>query len=141
MIATLAGLASGSITPRPQDNAKATLAPILKREHGLIDFSRSAIDSWNRLRGFQPWPGAFTGFRGKMLQIHSAVPVSSARAVPAHFVIEDDHLLLGFAHYTALDVHELQVEGKKRMSAHDFINGYQPGTDEGLGTQAGALSN
>ena len=130
MIATLAGLASGSITPRPQENAKATLAPILKREDGLIDFSRSAIDSWNRLRGFQPWPGAFTGFRGKMLQIHSAVPVSRAREVPAHFAIEDDRLLLGFAHDTALDVHELQVEGKKRMSARDFINGYRPRSEE-----------
>ena len=74
MIATLAGLKSGSITPRPQENAKATLAPILKREDGLIDFSRSAVESWNRLRGFQPWPGAFTGFRGKMLHIHAAVP-------------------------------------------------------------------
>jgi methionyl-tRNA formyltransferase len=132
MIATLAGLASGSITPRPQENAKATLAPILKREDGLIDFSRSAVEARNRLRGFQPWPGAFTGFRGKSLQIHSAVPVSRARAVPARFAIEDDRLLLGFAHDTALDVHELQVEGKKRMSAHDFINGYRPRSEEPL---------
>jgi methionyl-tRNA formyltransferase len=134
MIATLAGLASGSITPRPQENAKATQAPILKREDGLIDFSRSAVEAWNRSRGFQPWPGAFTGFRGKMLQIHAAVPVSRARAVPAHFAIEGDRLLLGFAHHTALDVQELQVEGKKRMSAHDFINGYRPGSEEELAT-------
>ncbi len=75
MIATLAGLKNGTITPRPQDDAKATLAPILKREDGLIDFSRSAAEAWNRLRGFQPWPGAFTSFRGKMLHIHAAVPV------------------------------------------------------------------
>ncbi len=106
---------------------KATLAPILKRDDGLIDFSRSAVDAWNRLRGFQPWPGAFTGFRGKMLHIHSAVPVSGARVAPAaRFTIENDRLLLGFAHGTALEVRELQVEGKKRMSAHDFINGYRP---------------
>ncbi len=72
MIATLAGLKNGTITPRPQDNSQATLAPILKREDGLIDFSRTAADAWNRLRGFQPWPGAFTNFRGKMLQLHAA---------------------------------------------------------------------
>ncbi len=60
MISTLAGLANGSITPQPQDNLQATLAPILKREDGMIDFARTATDTWNRLRGFQPWPGAFT---------------------------------------------------------------------------------
>jgi methionyl-tRNA formyltransferase len=135
MIATLAGLINRSITARPQSDAQATLAPILKREDGLIDFSRSAADAWNRLRGFQPWPGAFTSFRGKMLHIHSAVPVTASAVVSAgHFAIEDDRLLLGFAHGTALEILELQVEGKKRMSAHDFINGYRPRGDERLGT-------
>jgi methionyl-tRNA formyltransferase len=133
MISTLAGLKSGTIKPRPQDNAKATLAPILKREDGLIDFSRSAVDAWNRLRGFQPWPGAFTSFRGKMLHIHAAVPAVGV-APPAHFATENDRLLLGFAHHTALEIRELQVEGKKRMSAQDFINGYRPRTDEVLGS-------
>src|SRR5580704_4745431 len=85
MICTLAGLKNGSITPRPQDDSQATLAPILKREDGLIDFSHTATDAWNRLRGFQPWPGAFTRFRGKMLHVHAAVPSSDAVAVlPAH---------------------------------------------------------
>jgi methionyl-tRNA formyltransferase len=62
VITSLAGLAKGTITPRPQDNAQATLAPILTKEDGLIDFSRTAKETWNRLRGFQPWPGAFTTF-------------------------------------------------------------------------------
>jgi methionyl-tRNA formyltransferase len=135
MIATLAGLKNGSITPRPQDNAQATLAPILKREDGLIDFSRSAADAWNRLRGFQPWPGAFTSFRGKMLHINSATPAPAGGAGPvARFAIDNERLLLGFAHGTALQIRELQVEGKKRMSAHDFINGYRPRKDESLGS-------
>jgi methionyl-tRNA formyltransferase len=135
MIATLAGLKSGTITPQPQDNTKATLAPILKREDGLIDFSRSAIDAWNRLRGFQPWPGAFTKFRGKMLHLHAAMPAAnSASVTPAHFAIEGERLLLGFAHATALEVQELQVEGKKRMSARDFVNGYHPQSEEALST-------
>ena len=134
MITTLAGLKSGTLTPRPQDNDKATLAPILKREDGLIDFSRSAVEAWNRLRGFQPWPGAFTTFRGKMLHVHAAKPAHEAGGTArAHFRIADELLLLGFAHGTALEVIDLQVEGKKRMSARDFINGYRPRTDEILG--------
>ncbi len=134
MIATLAGLKSGAITPQPQDDTKATLAPILKREDGQIDFARTAIDTWNRLRGLQPWPGAFTKFRGKMLHIHAASPAPEATAVPAaRFVVENDRLLLGFANQTALDIHALQVEGKKRMTARDFINGYRPKSEEVLG--------
>jgi methionyl-tRNA formyltransferase len=135
MISTLAGLKSGTITSQPQDNTKATLAPILKREDGFIDFSRSATDAWNRLRGFQPWPGAFTKFRGKMLHLHAAMPAANSAGVPpAHFAIENERLLLGFAHGTALEVQELQVEGKKRMSARDFVNGYRPQSEEALGT-------
>ncbi len=134
MIRTFAGLKNGTIAPRPQDDTKATLAPILKREDGLINFSRNAMDAWNRLRGFQPWPGAFTSFREKTLQIRAAVPASAPTVVaPRHFSIEGDRLLLGFAHATALEVRELQLEGKKRMNAKDFINGYRPQSDETMG--------
>lgn len=137
MIRTLAGLAEGTIQPQRQDNSRATLAPILKREDGLIDFSRTATETWNRLRGFQPWPGAFTTFRGKTLQLHAAVPAPEVAVVKAaHFTIENGRLLLGFAHGTALEIAELQVEGKKRMSASDFINGYRPRSDEPVGATA-----
>jgi methionyl-tRNA formyltransferase len=137
MIRTLAGLASGTIHPQPQNDTQATLAPILKREDGLIDFSRTAAEAWHRLRGFQPWPGAFTTFRGKTLQLHAAVPAPEVAVVKApYFVVEHGRLLLGFAHGTALEVHELQVEGRKRMSARDFINGYSPRSDEPLGVTA-----
>jgi methionyl-tRNA formyltransferase len=134
MISTLASLRNGTIRPRRQDNSQATLAPILSREDGLIDFSRSAVDTWNRMRGFQPWPGAFTHFRGKTLQLHAAIP-SAGRAdvAPGHFAIENERLLLGFAHDTALEVQELQPEGKKRISARDFINGYRPRSNEVAG--------
>jgi methionyl-tRNA formyltransferase len=137
MISTLAGLASGTIHLQPQDYSKATLAPILKREDGLIDFSRTAIEAWNRLRGFQPWPGAFTTFRGKTLQLHAAVLAPEVAIVQAaHLVVENDRLLFGFAHGTTLEVLELQMEGKKRMSARDFVNGYRPRSDEPLGATA-----
>jgi methionyl-tRNA formyltransferase len=137
MISTLAGLANGTLHPRKQDDTKATLAPILKREDGLIDFSRTATEAWNRLRGFQPWPGAFTTFRGKTLRLHAAVPAREVAAVEAaRFKVEGTRLLLGFAHATALEILELQMEGKKRMSARDFVNGYRPGSDEPLGVAA-----
>ena len=64
MIETIAGLQASTITGRPQDHTQATLAPILKKEDGRVDFHRPATEIWNRLRGFQPWPGAFTTFRG-----------------------------------------------------------------------------
>ncbi len=134
MIATLAGLQSGNITPKSQDDTQATVAPILKREDGLIDFSHTAVDTLNRLRGFQPWPGAFTKFRGKTLHVHAAKVAPEAGVVaPAHMSVADERLLLGFAHGTALEVDELQLEGKKRMSAGDFINGYRPRREEKLG--------
>ena len=68
-VETLRGLQSGTIHPRKQDDTQATLAPILKKEDGLIDFSRPATETLNRMRGFQPWPGAYSKFRGKTLQV------------------------------------------------------------------------
>lgn len=137
VITSLARLAKGTITPRPQDNTHATLAPILTKEDGLIDFTRTATDIWNRLRGFQPWPGAFTTFRGKLLHIQAAVPLLAVAAVAAgQFAVDNDRLLLGFAHGTVLEIHELQMEGKKRMNARDFINGYRPKSNECVGAPA-----
>jgi methionyl-tRNA formyltransferase len=134
MITTLAGLINGTAHPQPQDDSRATLAPILKKEDGLVDFSRTAIETWNRLRGFQPWPGAFTQFRGKTLRIHAAEPAPELALVKTGYLaVESGRLLMGFAHGSTLEIRELQIEGKKRMSAHDFINGYRPRSDELLG--------
>src|SRR6201992_2235241 len=69
LVETLRGLEAGTIQPRPQDNAESSLAPILKKEDGLADFSQPASAIVNRIRGFQPWPGVYTKFRGKNLQI------------------------------------------------------------------------
>src|SRR5271169_1047249 len=75
MVETLRGLKNGSVRPTPQDHAQATLAPILKKEDGRMDFARGAEELFNRLRGFQPWPGAFTTFKGKTLQVRRAQPL------------------------------------------------------------------
>jgi methionyl-tRNA formyltransferase len=130
---TLRRLRMGTVHPRKQDNAEATLAPILKKEDGLVDFSRPASEVLNRMRGFQPWPGGYSTFRGKNLQLrkasalHRALPLSELKA-------EGDHLFVGCGEDTAIELLEVQREGKKRSSAGDFIRGYRPRPGEKLGT-------
>jgi methionyl-tRNA formyltransferase len=132
LVETLRGLQSGSVRPCPQDHAQATLAPILKKQDGLIDFSRSATEIINRLRGFQPWPGAYTIFRSNHLQIRRAAPITQTLA-PGQLHVADNRLLVGSGHNSALELFEVQPEGKKRMSARDFVNGYRPTNAERLG--------
>jgi methionyl-tRNA formyltransferase len=131
-VETMRGLPKGSIHPRPQDHAQATLAPILKKTDGLADFSLPATDIVNHVRGFQPWPGVYTQFRGKNLQIWQARPADSA--LPnAQLSVEGDRLLVGCGNNSSLELLELQLEGKKRMSASDFLHGYRPKPAEKLG--------
>jgi methionyl-tRNA formyltransferase len=138
LVETLQGLANGSVHPIPQDNSQATLAPILTKEDGQIDFSRSAKEIHNRLRGFQPWPGAFTQYRGKTLKIVAAEPASANLEVaPGQIYLHEDQLLAGCAGGTLLALLQLQPEGKKVMSARDFISGYRPEQDEKLGPVSG----
>jgi methionyl-tRNA formyltransferase len=131
-IETLRGLQAETVQARPQDNTKATLAPILKKEDGRIDFHRSAEEICNRLRGFQPWPGAFTTFRGKNLQVWAAKP-AKREASRGELAVQTEHLFAGSGQNTALELLELQPEGKKRLPARDFIHGYHPATGEKLG--------
>lgn len=134
MIETLRGLQSGSITRQPQDHSLASLAPILKKEDGLANFSFPAQKIYNRLRGFQPWPGCYSTFRGKKLAIISAKPVSSTGAQPiGGLTIEGDRLLASCGENTALELLEVQPEGKRKISAGDFIRGYRPASGERLG--------
>ena len=132
MIETLRGLEAGSVQPRPQDNSQASLAPILKKEDGLVDFSRSAADIANRIRGFQPWPGAYTKFRGKNLQILKA-RAANAALPPGELHADSDGLVVGCGQNTSLELLELQREGKKHTSAADFVRGYHPEPGEKLG--------
>jgi methionyl-tRNA formyltransferase len=140
MVETLRGLEAGEVKPIPQDHSLATLAPILKKEDGRMDFSRSASDLFNRLRGFQPWPGAFTTFRGKTLQVHRAQPSQAAIGLRGgQIAVDGTRLLVGCGNdagqlpETVLELIELQLEGKRRMSAQEFINGYQPKSGDCLG--------
>jgi methionyl-tRNA formyltransferase len=110
----------------------SSLAPILKKEDGLVDFSRRATEIYNRLRGFQPWPGAYTKFRGKNLQLHKVKPLESSVA-PAELSIADNVMIVGCGHNTSLELLELQLEGKKRTTAKHFLQGYRAKAREKLG--------
>ncbi len=133
IVETLRGLQTGNIHPRKQDETQATLAPILKKEDGLIDFSRPAAEILNRVRGFQPWPGAYSKFRGKNLQVWKAAALD--RTLPSsELKTQGDRLLVGCGRGTAIELLELQLEGKKRTSADDFLRGYRPLPGEKLGS-------
>ncbi len=135
MLETLRGLDAGTITSRPQDHARASLAPVLKKEDGMIDFQRAAPEIYNRLRGFQPWPGAFTSFRGKKLSVVEALPVTSQKRVDAgQLHVAGDRFFVGCDAGTVLELITVQPEGKKRITVRDFINGYRPRDGEKLGS-------
>jgi methionyl-tRNA formyltransferase len=131
-VATLRQLRAGSVHPRMQDHTNATLAPILKKEDGLVDFFRPAEEILNRMRGFQPWPGAYTKFRGKTLQIWRAA-VADQRLAAGELKVESDRLFAGCGQDGSIELLEVQLEGKKRTSAADFIRGYHLQSGEKLG--------
>ena len=137
IVEALRGFEAGTVKSAPQDHSRATLAPILTKEDGRIDFHRTATEIRNRLRGFQPWPGAFTAFRGKNLQMWSAKVVPSEifdeTLQPGELDSEAELVLVGCGGHTALELLEVQIEGKKRMPARDFVNGYRPFAGERLG--------
>ena len=126
MVETLAGLEAGTITPQKQDSSLATLAPLLTREDGRVDTARTAQSIYDRWRGFQPWPGAWTTVRGKKLTFHELVvsPAAPQREEPGVFRVEGDRLYFAAGDGRVLEVTELQAEGKRRMPAADLLRGH-----------------
>ena len=133
MVETLGGLEKGSITPQIQDHSLATLAPILTREDGLISFARTAKENHARWRGFQPWPGAHTTLRGKKLIVHRMAIAVNLASAPGTLLVEGESLFAGCAADSALELLEVQMEGRRRMTAAEFLHGYQVRSGERLG--------
>ncbi len=133
LLKTIAQIAAGTAQREKQDDSQATLAPILKKEDGLIDWSRPAQETYNRLRGFTPWPGAYTTFRGAQLSIQRARPAAEGGGTQGSIKTEKHRLLVGCGNHSALEIFELQPAGKARMSAEAFLNGYRPAENELLG--------
>lgn len=133
LIETLEMMERGQIVPEPQDHSSATLAPILKKEDGAIDWSLPAAVIFNRLRGFTPWPGATTTFRGAGLKILAARVLEGAGLAPASLAFRDRQLVAGCGGGTALELVEVQPEGRKRVSGDSFANGARIVENEVLG--------
>ena len=141
---TLRGLAAGAIAPRPQNHAEATLAPILKKEDGRIDWNLPAREIYNLIRGFAPWPGAYTTFRGQTCHVW-AEPVPEAASMPAEVMANPsfaagrsalgtlvgakNEWFVSCGNATLLRLQSVKLEGRKQVSAPEFANGarLQPG--------------
>jgi methionyl-tRNA formyltransferase len=131
LVETLARLEAGTILAEKQDDRQATWAPLLKKEDGLIDWTAPAGAIHNRVRGLQPWPGAHTSFRGAPLQIWKSRVADGAAAEPGA-VLRSRPLLVATGD-GALELLEVQLEGRKRIAAADFANGQRIAENEKLG--------
>ncbi|MGB0033952.1 MAG: methionyl-tRNA formyltransferase [Candidatus Acidiferrales bacterium] len=124
MVETLRRLDRGEIVPQPQDHSQATLAPPLKKDDGRIDWTLPAPKIYNRIRGLQPWPGAFTSFRGANCHIWGKpAPPSEPAAKPGAIVTRGSDVFIACGDSTALRLDFAQLDGRKRIAARDFANG------------------
>ena len=135
---TLHGLAVGTIVPRPQNHPEATIAPILKKEDGRIDWARSAQEIYSRMRGLAPWPGTYTAFRGQTCHVWGepvidpdSLPAglldspsfAAARSAPGTLVGAKSNWLISCGNATLLRLQSVKLEGRKQISASEFANG------------------
>jgi methionyl-tRNA formyltransferase len=136
MMETLRRLERGDLEAQPQDHARATLAPILKKEDGRIDWNLPAQEIWNRIRGLRPWPGAYTRFRGKNLHIWAATRPAADETMsldPGTLITDRGSLRVICGQGTLLEAKEIQLEGRKRLAPRDFLNGVKISPGEKVG--------
>jgi methionyl-tRNA formyltransferase len=129
LVRTLAELPS--IEPEPQDDSQASYAPILKKEDGKIDWQLPAREILNRIRGFVPWPGAYGFLRGQRLHVWKAA-VEKMVLPPGALRVVNRRLYAGCGDGSSIELREVQLEGKKRMQAAAFLNGFPMASDEVL---------
>lgn len=133
LVSTLEKWERGDLTPLPQDESLATHAPILKKEMARLDFSRSAQSLCCSVRGFSPWPVAYTTLEGKRLKIYSAA-VGGATSAPVGALLQQgETLAVACGDGRTLELRELQLEGGRRMTAAEWLKGRPvvPGTTLG----------
>jgi methionyl-tRNA formyltransferase len=133
LLETMRQIAAGTVRREKQRQEEATFAPILKKEDGLVDWRRSAQEVYNRWRGFNPWPGTATVFRGQPMAITRAQLAERGSATPGYVWTEKRRLFVSCGGTSTLELLELQLPGKRRMSADAFLNGYQLMENEMLG--------
>lgn len=134
MAETLRKLDRGEIGPVPQDDSRKSLAPPLEKEDGRIDWSLPSGQIYNRIRGLQPWPGAFTSFRGKTCHVWGAPLQTRLPLPPGTLAIAGKELHVACGEATALQLEFVQLEGRNRVTAREFANGARLGAGERFGT-------
>jgi methionyl-tRNA formyltransferase len=133
LLKTLTGLCTGEIQPEPQNNSLATWAPILKKEDGRIDWSNPAQHIHNLIRGFQPWPGAYTSFRGQSLHLWRSRLVAQQWNLTPGALVHARGVFAIAGDGAALELLEVQLEGRKKMQAEVFANGHRLTQTDRLG--------
>lgn len=124
LLGTLPRWAAGEITPEPQDDAQATYSRLLKKEDGFIDWGRSAEEIWRQVRAFDPWPGAFTRWEGKLLKILSCRPLPDNSPEPPGTVVGLDAGAAVQAGSGLLKLERVQLEGRRPVGIEEFLRGY-----------------
>ena len=132
LVKTLDGLAAGNIAAEKQDSSAATWAPMLKKEDGLIDWRQPAAAVHNRVRGLQPWPGAQTSFRGQTLHVWKSRVAAKGAGIGAGEIAGLRPLVVACGD-GAIELLDVQLEGRKRISAADFVNGQRLTANDRLG--------
>ena len=122
---TIEGIEEGTIIPKPQDPSLVSFAPIIRKEDGHIDWSIPASSVFNRIRAFKPWPGSFAFLEGRQLKVVEAAPAEGGSGEAPGTVVESGKHLAVACGEGLLYLVEVQMEGKKRMSAADFLRGHK----------------
>jgi methionyl-tRNA formyltransferase len=133
MARTLRGLAAGGLAGRAQDHARATLAPMLKKEDGRIEWSRTASEIYNRMRGFAPWPGAYTEFRGQMCHLRGKPMAEVMTGEPGTILVERDLVRVVCGAGSLLEITNVKQEGRNEITAGEFARGAKVVAGESFG--------
>jgi methionyl-tRNA formyltransferase len=137
ILETLDGLEAGTVTPRPQPDDGANVTPLLRRNFANVDWSMPARQLVNRLRGFTPWPGLFTKFRGGRIKIFGleevAPPPRGDDSPGSVLAAEPAGIVVRCGRRTAARITEMQREGRRRMPVDAFLIGERVSRGEQLG--------
>jgi methionyl-tRNA formyltransferase len=135
LVRTLRGLDAGELAARPQDEAAATYARRLEKEDGRIDWARPAEEVARRVRGLSPWPGAFTTYRGRILKIHRARAIDGEGSLRPGEITERGERAVAATGRGAVELVQVQLEGKARMEGIAWLRGARPRSGELLGAR------
>ncbi len=134
LVDTLDALTRGGVVQREQNEREATLAPMVRKEEGAIDWRRGAAEIARSVRAFSPWPGAYTKLAGRSMKIHRATPlVAAANAIPGTVLAAAGDRFEVATGEGLLALLEVQLEGKRRLTAREFLAGHSVRSGDRLG--------